>query len=217
MSNIKISPSILSADFANMGQAVAALKGWGADWVHCDVMDGKFVPNITFGMPMVAAIRPYSDLPFDVHLMIEEPERYIQRFLDAGADIITFHAEASRDVAGAIRTVHAAGKKVGLVLNPDRSPEDIRPYIDDIDLVMLMGVYPGFSGQKFIPEVLDKMPQLLRMIGDRPITIELDGGVTQANIATIAASGVQVMVGGSSVFGAADPAQAIAALKALHV
>ncbi len=216
MNEIKIAPSILSADFARMGKAVAALADWGADWVHCDVMDGIFVPNLTFGMPMIQAIRPYTTLPLDVHLMIVEPERYIERFLQAGADIVTFHPEVSKDVFGAIRAVHARGKRVGLVLNPDIEPESIEPYLDEIDLVMLMGVYPGFGGQKFIASVLDKMPRLLRMIGARDIEIELDGGVTADNLAAIAASGVGIAVAGSSVFGASDPAAAIATLKSLR-
>ena len=216
MNEIKIAPSILSADFARMGKAVAVLADWGADWVHCDVMDGVFVPNLTFGMPMIQAIRPYTTLPLDVHLMIVEPERYIERFLQAGADIITFHPEVSKDVFGAIRAVRARGKRVGLVLNPDIEPESIEPYLDEIDLVMLMGVYPGFGGQKFIASVLDKMPRLLRMIGTRAIEIELDGGVTADNLAAIAASGVGIAVSGSSVFGASDPAAAISTLKSLR-
>ncbi|MDE7329047.1 MAG: ribulose-phosphate 3-epimerase [Clostridia bacterium] len=211
--SIKISPSILSADFARMGEDVSKLSSWGADWVHCDVMDGEFCPNITFGIPMVKAIRKYTELPLDVHLMIVKPERYVQKFLDAGADIITFHPEASENVEGIIDTVHRRGKLVGLVLNPNIEVGSIEKYLDMVDLVMLMGVYPGFSAQKFIESTMDKISALKALIGHRNVMIEFDGGVSVDNIQEMRKRGLDIAVSGSYVFGAADPAQAIRSLK----
>ena len=209
--SVKISPSILSADFANMGVAVSQLADWGADWVHCDVMDGMFCPNFTFGPPMIKAIRKHTDLPLDVHLMITKPERYIDKFLQAGADIITFHAEASESVEAIIDAVHRHGKKVGLVLNPNIEVSSIGKYIDMVDLVM--GVYPGFSAQKFIPETMEKISQLKELIGDRNVEIEFDGGVSVDNIAEIVQRGLNIAVSGSFIFGAEEPKKAIDALK----
>lgn len=211
--SVKISPSILSADFANMGAAVSKLADWGADWVHCDVMDGMFCPNFTFGPPMIKAIRKHTTLPLDVHLMITKPERYIDKFLEAGADIITFHAEASESVEEIIDTVHRHGKKVGLVLNPNIEVNTISKYIDMVDLVMLMGVYPGFSAQKFIPETMEKISQLKDLIGERDVEIEFDGGVSVDNIAEMEQRGLNIAVSGSFIFGANDPKDAIKALK----
>ena len=211
--SIKISPSILSADFAKMGEDVSKLSAWGADWVHCDVMDGEFCPNITFGIPMIKAIRKYTDLPLDVHLMIVKTERYVDKFLDAGADIITFHPEASESVETIVDTVHRHGKLVGLVLNPNIEVKSIEKYIDMIDLVMLMGVYPGFSAQKFIESTMHKISQLKALIGDRDVMIEFDGGVSVDNIQEMVSRGLDIAVSGSYVFGAQDPAQAIKNLK----
>ncbi len=211
--NVKISPSILSADFANMGEAVSKLAEWGADWVHCDVMDGMFCPNFTFGPPMIKAIRKHTNLPLDVHLMITKPERYIDKFLEAGADIITFHAEASESVEEIIDTVHRHGKKVGLVLNPNIEVKSIAKYLDMVDLVMLMGVYPGFSAQKFIPETMGKISQLKELIGDRTVEIEFDGGVSVDNIAEMRQRGLSIAVSGSFIFGARSPKDTILALK----
>lgn len=211
--SVKISPSILSADFANMGEAVSKLAEWGADWVHCDVMDGMFCPNFTFGPPMIKAIRKHTDLPLDVHLMITKPERYIDKFLEAGADIITFHAEASESVESIIDTVHRHGKKVGLVLNPNIDVDTIGKYIDMVDLVMLMGVYPGFSAQKFIPETMEKIGKLKQLIGERDVEIEFDGGVSIDNIAEMEARGLNIAVSGSYIFGAKSPHKAIELLK----
>ena len=205
--------NLLSADFANMGVAVSQLADWGADWVHCDVMDGMFCPNFTFGPPMIKAIRKHTDLPLDVHLMITKPERYIDKFLQAGADIITFHAEASESVEAIIDAVHRHGKKVGLVLNPNIEVSSIGKYIDMVDLVMLMGVYPGFSAQKFIPETMEKISQLKELIGDRNVEIEFDGGVSVDNIAEMVQRGLNIAVSGSFIFGAEEPKKAIDALK----
>ncbi len=210
MREIKIAPSILSGDFARMGEVVANVEKWGADLVHFDVMDGVYVPNITFGMPMCKAVRDYTKLPLDVHLMIVEPEKYINRFIDAGADIITFHPEASKDVLGTIELVKKKGKKVGLVLNPDKDIVLIEPYLHLIDVVIIMGVFPGFGGQKFIPEVLDKVRTLRKGFkGD----IELDGGVTIDNAQEIVSAGVNILVGGSSVFSSSDPSLTIRRLR----
>ncbi len=208
MTKIMVAPSILSADFAYMGDAVKNLKKWNADWVHCDVMDGKFVPNLTFGMPMVKALRKYTDMVLDVHLMIDSPETYIERFIDAGADVVTFHAETCACVEEMLDLIHAKGKKGGLVLNPDKEVKEIEKYLDKVDVVMLMGVFPGFGGQKFITSVLDKINELKALSGGR-FLIELDGGVTVDNVREMAERGVDVAVAGSSVFGATDPAKAV--------
>lgn len=210
----KIAPSILSADYAALGEAVVNLKKWKADYVHCDVMDGVFVPNITFGMPMIAALRKYTDMTLDVHLMITEPERYIDGFLKAGADIITFHPDASKAVKDTLLKVKSAGKKCGLVLNPDKPLSMVEPYLDIVDMVVMMGVYAGFGGQKFIPETLDRVAELKKMRGNRTFEIEMDGGANLANAKSLFEAGVDVLVAGSAVFGAADPAAAIIALKA---
>ncbi len=220
MTKLLISPSILSADFAYMGDAMKNLEKWGADWAHVDVMDGMFVPNITFGMPMVKALRQHSNMVLDVHLMITRPERYIPRFIEAGADIITFHAETVENEAILLQTldyVKSQGKKVGLTLNPDIDPSTIEKYLDKLDLVMLMGVFPGFGGQKFITEVLDKITMLKQMIGNRNILIELDGGVTLDNIGEMTKRGLDVAVAGSSVFCAKDPQQAVKAFQNIEV
>lgn len=213
MDKLLVAPSILSADFAQMGQAIKLLKDWNADWVHCDIMDGVFVPNITFGMPMVKALRPLTQLPLDVHLMIVNPDKYIPQFLDAGADIITFHADACTCVEQMLDYVHSRGKLVGLVINPNVAVDSVLPYIDKLDIIMLMGVYPGFGGQKFIPEVMDKIVQAKELIGQRNIILELDGGVTLDNVAEMASKGLNVAVGGNCVFSASNPATAIKAMQ----
>lgn len=212
MTEILVAPSILSADFAYMGEAVKNLKKWGADWVHCDVMDGKFVPNITFGMPMVKALRKETDMTLDVHLMIDSPETYIPRFIEAGADVVTFHAETCANVGETLDYIRAQGKKSGLVLNPDVEADTIIPYANKVDVVMLMGVFPGFGGQKFITSVLDKINKL-KEISNGKFLIELDGGVTVSNVKEMVERGVDVVVAGSSVFGAPDPAQAVRDIK----
>lgn len=212
---IKIAPSILSGDFANMGQSVKDATRWGADFIHFDVMDGVFVPNLTFGMPMCKAIRAYTELPIDAHLMIIKPERYVEAFCDAGADIVTFHPDASENVERALAAIRAKGKQCGLVLNPDKGVELIAPYMDQVDIIVLMGVYAGFGGQKFIPEVLQKIEKVHAMITatGRPIMLELDGGVTEANARSMTDRGVDVLVGGSSVFRSADPVATIRILR----
>lgn len=215
MTEIKVAPSILSGDFANMGKTVADTQSWGADYIHFDVMDGVYVPNLTFGMPMCKAIRRYTTLPIDAHLMIVEPEKYVEQFCDCGADIVTFHPEASKKVGETLDAIHAKGKKAGLVLNPDKGVEFILPYMDKVDMIVLMGVFPGFGGQKFIPSVLDKIAQVDALIkqSGRHIELELDGGVTEQNAKQMTDLGVNVLVGGSSVFRSQDPAKTIAVLR----
>ena len=215
MTEYKVSPSILSGDFANMGKSVKDACFWGADLIHVDVMDGVYVPNITFGMPMVAAIKKYSTVPLDVHLMIIEPEKYVGSFVDSGADIVTFHPEASKDVAKGIEIIKSKGAKCGLVLNPDKPLDLVYPYINDIDMVLLMSVFPGFGGQKFIESVLDKAKELKDYIDKNNINIdiEIDGGVSSANAEQVRNSGVNILVEGSAVFKSNDPADEIAKIK----
>lgn len=211
MRKIKVAPSILSGDFANMSVSVKNAQKWGADYVHFDVMDGVYVPNITFGMQMCKAIRPYTDLPLDVHLMIVHPEKYVEQFCDDGADIVSFHPDATSDVLSTIEKIRNKGKKVGLVLNPNKDVSLIKPYFDKIDMVIIMGVYPGFGGQKFIPEVLDKVRYIRSICPD--LDIELDGGVNEQNAKTITDAGVNILVGGSSVYQSSDPEKTIRRLK----
>lgn len=215
MSKVLVSPSILSAEFAKMGEGVANVEKWGADLVHCDVMDGVFVPNITFGMPMVKSLRKYSTLPFDVHLMITEPEKYVGEFCDCGADIVTFHPDASKDVKKALDIIKSKGKKCGLVLNPDKPLSLVEDYLEDIDMLLIMSVYAGFGGQSFIPEVLDKVREAKKMIEKtgRDIDIEIDGGINTNNIKDVLEAGVNVVVAGSAVFKAENPAETIKALR----
>ena len=212
---IKVAPSILSADFGKMAEAVEKVKLWGADWVHCDVMDGVYVPNITFGMPMVKALRGYTDLPLDVHLMITRPEKYVGQFCDAGADLVTFHPEASEAVEGALETIKSKGVKCGLVVNADQPFSIVEPYLDKIDLLLIMTVQAGFGGQSFKEDCLDKVRagEALRVKNGWSYDIEIDGGVSPANIQKCKDAGATVVVAGSSVFKAADPTAAVKAMQ----
>lgn len=213
---IKIAPSILSADFAAMGKAVDQLKLQGADWVHFDVMDGNFVPNITFGPGMCKAIRPYTDLPIDVHLMVEHPSDWIQSFAEAGADIVTIHVESSEHhLHRALQQIHAAGMKAGVVLNPATPISSCIHLLPDCDLVLLMSVNPGFGGQKFIPETLNKIRMLKSEIAARGLDtlIEIDGGVNPTTAKQCIEAGADVLVAGSAVFRAEDPSEMIRALR----
>ena len=211
----KIAPSILSADFSAMGDEIRRLEVNGADWIHCDVMDGVYVTNITFGMPMVKAIRPHTTLPLDVHLMITEPEKYVERFCDSGADYVTFHPEASRDPHSTIEKIHAKGVKAGIVLNPDIPVSVAEEYIKEVELVLLMSVFPGYGGQSFIPEVMDKITQLKGMIERHgvDVLVEIDGGVNLDNAGECISRGVDVLVAGNTVFSADDMKACISALK----
>lgn len=212
---IKVAPSLLSADFGNMADAVVKLKDWGSDYAHCDVMDGVFVPNITFGMPMIKALKKYSQIPLDVHLMITEPEKYVGNFCDAGADIVTFHPDASKDVGGALKTIRDKGVKCGLVLNPDKGFELVLPYIKDIDMLLIMSVYAGFGGQSFIESSLGKLREARKLIdaSGRNIELEVDGGVTELNAAAIREAGADVLVAGSAVFRSVDPTHTVSVIK----
>ncbi len=217
MKNIKIAPSILSADFAKMGEEVRSLESNGADLVHCDVMDGVFVNNITFGIKMVADIRKHTTLPLDCHLMIVHPEKYVERFAEAGADIITVHYEACKEgLADTLKLIKSCGVKCGAVINPDTPVEAIEEVLPLCDMVLVMSVFPGFGGQKFIPSALDKLRRLRKWIDEsgKVIDLQIDGGVTEENVAEIKAAGANVIVAGSAVFKAADRAVTIAKLKA---
>ena len=215
MSRVLVAPSILSGDFAKMGETVANVERWGADLVHCDVMDGVFVPNITFGMPMIKAIRPYTKLPLDVHLMITEPEKYVERFCDAGADYVTFHPEASKNAREALLKIKAKGVKCGLVVNPDKDFSLVEDYMDLVDMIVLMGVFPGFGGQSYIESVSDNISLFAKKIKEsgRDILLELDGGVTTQNAEKFRSLGITVLVAGSATFKAEDPALAIKVIR----
>ena len=216
MKNIQIAPSILSADFAKMGDEVRSLEQNGADVVHVDVMDGVFVNNITFGIKMVEDIRKITTLPLDCHLMIVHPEKYVERFAKAGADIITVHYEACQDnLKEVLALIKSTGVKCGAVINPDTPVEKIADVIPMCDMVLIMSVFPGFGGQKFIVGALDKLRDVKAIVQKlgKDIDIELDGGVTADNVAEIKASGANVIVAGSTVFKAQDRAEIIKRLK----
>ncbi len=212
-----IAPSVLSADFLNLGRDVDMINNSQADWFHLDVMDGRFVPNLSFGLPVISHIKKQAKKTLDVHLMIVEPEKYVEDFKKAGADILTVHLEASTHLHRTIQHIHSVGMKAGVALNPHTPAHLLADIIRDIDLVCVMSVNPGFGGQKFIEHTLTKIAQLREMIdnsGSKAL-IEIDGGVTLDNAATIIGAGADVLVAGNTVFSAADPVATIAALKAI--
>lgn len=217
MKKVMIAPSILSADFAKMGEEVRKMEVCGADIIHYDVMDGVFVNNITFGLKMLEDIRPYTKLPIDAHLMIVNPEKYVERFAKAGADIITVHYEACKDnLKEVLELIRSTGVKCGAVINPDTPVDAIKDVIPLCDMVLLMSVFPGFGGQKFIPSVLDKVKEVRAIIdaSGKEIDLEIDGGITAENVAEVKAAGANVIVAGSAVFKAPDCAAMIRSLKA---
>ncbi len=216
MTPLVIAPSILSADFAKLGEEVVAVANAGADWIHIDIMDGHFVPNITIGPAMVRALRPFAKIPFDVHLMIAPCDPYLAGFAEAGADSISVHVEAGPHLHRSLQTIRALGKKAGAVLNPATPVSSIQNVLDLVDQVLVMSVNPGFGGQAFIATAVDKVAELKAMIGSRDIRIEVDGGITPETAGLVAAAGADTFVAGSATFkgGPTQYASNIAAIRA---
>ncbi|SHE60661.1 ribulose-5-phosphate 3-epimerase [Seinonella peptonophila] len=214
--SIKIAPSILAADFANLQQEVKSVEEAGADWIHVDVMDGHFVPNISFGALVVDAIRPHTKLPLDVHLMIEEPDRYITDFVKSGADLISVHQEACPHLHRTIYHIKDQGVQAGVVLNPATPISSIEPVLSDVDFILLMTVNPGFGGQSFIEQVIPKVGALRSMLDEKGlqhVEIEIDGGINEQTASLVTKQGATILVAGSAIFGQADRKQVISELR----
>lgn len=214
---ILISPSILSGDFVNMQRAVEQISEWGGDLVHCDVMDGVYVKNLTFGMPMIAAIKKITALPLDVHLMITKPERYIDAFADSGADWLTFHPEASDDALETLKRIRSRGVKSGIVFNPDVSIEKYKHLFNFCDMILVMSVFAGLGGQKFIEDSIERIKTVKRYLDERSlnIPIEVDGGITEQNADEVIAAGASILVAGSSIYKSKNPAATIRRLRGI--
>ncbi len=210
---MKIAPSILSADFAALAEDIARVEAGGADQLHVDVMDGRFVPNITVGPIVVEALRKRTRLPLDVHLMIVEPERYVGDFVRAGADLITVHAEATPHLQRVLAQIRELGAQPGVALNPSTPPTALQYVLDDLALVLVMSVNPGFGGQRFIPTAYPKIRQVRTLLGPRPVEVSVDGGVKVEHAGPLAAHGASVLVAGSAIFGAPHPAEVIKAMR----
>ena len=212
---VRIAPSILAADFAALGDAARQMEAAGADQIHVDVMDGHFVPNLTIGPAIVAALKRSTRLPLDVHLMIKEPDRYLEAFIQAGAAMVTVHVEAAPHLHRTLHAIRERGAAAGVALNPSTPVDHIRDVIGDLDLVLIMSVNPGFGGQSFIPHSLDKVAAARRLLSAHgsPAALSVDGGVDQSNAAALARHGVSTLVAGTSIFGAADPVAAVRALR----
>ena len=211
----KIAPSLLSCDFTRMGDELRSMDAIEADWAHLDVMDGHFVTNLTFGLPVIAALRPVSSIVFDVHLMIEAPEKYIDRYIDAGADVLTVHLEACNDVSGALRAIRARGCIAGLSIKPGTPASAVFPYLSEADLILIMTVEPGYGGQKMIPTCLDKIGEIKKHAEEKgySVMIEVDGGINVDNASSVRAAGADILVAGSAVFGSSDRTAAVRMLR----
>ncbi len=210
---IKLSPSVLACDYTRFGEEVAKAERAGVEYLHLDVMDGVFVPNISFGPGIIAALRKESKLFFDVHLMIIKPERYIEEFAKAGADLITIHYESTEEVVPTLQKIRALGLKAGISIKPGTPVSVLEPLLDEVDLILVMTVEPGFGGQKLIPATLEKIHSCAALIGDRPIELEADGGIGAGNVGMVVAAGANVVVAGSALFGAEDFAAAAQAMR----